>query len=936
VLVFTASVQATPPSTPITIDLSLSHAPGLNESATVTITVTSIVDAPGTVVELVLPPDVVSTTPSWTVDLLANTPVTLSSSVFVQATGNVTISARAFKAVGAQAAWGDMKSVPVTVGSPVSGPSERQWTVAHVPVATLAQPGTTAPLSSDATPFSFPSPARNAPGLAPDAPPSTIPQQDGGVAVGAPSAPGNVTLTGRWQYPDRSGVTRDADQQLLEIRQGNGNALATPVFCYTAVDGTFSCTFPHPGTTMRVWIRSWTSFNRPGGSDRLGVFSGPEVTGGCGSDSYTCSYPVQTGEITCADGATCAIGTWIVNSVEPWIGAHWMTQDLIRSWKRLFFDPRHGTGITSGPGRITYPVPAGHGTHAHVPPGDGWISMEPPNQQSADIVLHEYGHVVMANIWTGFSPTWPTSDCPSPHFIGSVSGPGCALSEGFANFWAWYGNEFYDGDNVTGNDGPVFNWPSGASTNLETRDGGTYDAGDRVEGNIAAVLGDVFDAANEGPAIGPSDRLTGGIEHIWHTLSSQSDFNFSQWFTAYWSTHGHDPCPVLSIINFNSIPYSLSQCAQTITVGSPNGGEVWPIGSTRAITWNSSGLTGSVKIEVSRNGGSSWTTIIANTLNDGTHSWIVTGPATTQARIRVTSLTSPAVSDTSNANFTIGGGFILVGVPNGGEVWPIGSTRAVTWFSSGLTGNVKIEVSRNGGSTWTSVIANTLNDGTHNWIVTGPATTQGRIRVTSLTDPTVSDTSNANFTIGGGSITVTSPNSGQVWPIGSSNAITWNSSGLTGNVRIEVSRNGGATWTTIISSTPNDGTHTWLVTGPATTQGRIRVKSVTDPTVSDMSDANVTFGGGGITVVSPNGGEVWAIGSSHHITWGFFGLAGNVKIELSRNGGVTWVTLVASTPNDLVHTWVVTGPATALARIRVTSVTNPLVSDTSNANFTIQ
>jgi hypothetical protein len=31
--------------------------------------------------------------------------------------------------------------------------------------------------------------------------------------------------------------------------------------------------------------------------------------------------------------------------------------------------------------------------------------------------------------------------------------------------------------------------------------------------------------------------------------------------------------------------------------------------------------------------------------------------------------------------------------------------------------------------------------------VTGPATTQARIRVTSVTDPTVSDTSNANFTI---------------------------------------------------------------------------------------------------------------------------------------------------------------------------------------------
>jgi hypothetical protein len=185
----------------------------------------------------------------------------------------------------------------------------------------------------------------------------------------------------------------------------------------------------------------------------------------------------------------------------------------------------------------------------------------------------------MANLWNSFTPTWPTFDCPDPHYIGIVSGLGCALSEGWANFWAWYSNEFYDGDGVNGNEGPIFNWPSGASTNLETRDGGTYQPGDHVEGNIAAVFGDIIDAANDGPSSGPSDGLTDGIQHIWHTLSSQSESSFSQWFSAYWSTFGHDPCPVLSIINFNSIAYSLAQCAQpvvTVTATTPNASETGP------------------------------------------------------------------------------------------------------------------------------------------------------------------------------------------------------------------------------------------------------------------------------------------------------------------------------------------------------------------------
>ena len=54
----------------------------------------------------------------------------------------------------------------------------------------------------------------------------------------------------------------------------------------------------------------------------------------------------------------------------------------------------------------------------------------------------------------------------------------------------------------------------------------------------------------------------------------------------------------------------------------------------------------------------------------------------------------------SNANATLGGGSITVTSPNGGEIWPIGSVQNISWTSSGLTGNVKIEVSRNGGTSW--------------------------------------------------------------------------------------------------------------------------------------------------------------------------------------------------------------------------------------------
>ena len=57
----------------------------------------------------------------------------------------------------------------------------------------------------------------------------------------------------------------------------------------------------------------------------------------------------------------------------------------------------------------------------------------------------------------------------------------------------------------------------------------------------------------------------------------------------------------------------IGDACDPLTLTEPNGGEVWAIGSTQNILWDSVGLTGKVKIEVSRNGGTSWTVIASDT-----------------------------------------------------------------------------------------------------------------------------------------------------------------------------------------------------------------------------------------------------------------------------------------------------------------------------------
>jgi hypothetical protein len=103
---------------------------------------------------------------------------------------------------------------------------------------------------------------------------------------------------------------------------------------------------------------------------------------------------------------------------------------------------------------------------------------------------------------------------------------------------------------------------------------------------------------------------------------------------------------------------------------------------------------------------------------------------------------------------TVGGSVVLtmaaaaldLTAPDGGELWEIGDTAAITWTSVGVAGNVKIDLSRNGGATWVALSTGTANDGLFDWTVGGNPSDACLVRISSL-DDAVSDQSLAPFTI---------------------------------------------------------------------------------------------------------------------------------------------------------------------------------------------
>ncbi|MBI2484795.1 Ig-like domain-containing protein, partial [Candidatus Uhrbacteria bacterium] len=91
------------------------------------------------------------------------------------------------------------------------------------------------------------------------------------------------------------------------------------------------------------------------------------------------------------------------------------------------------------------------------------------------------------------------------------------------------------------------------------------------------------------------------------------------------------------------------------------------------------------------------------------------------------------------------------------------------------------------------------------------------------------------------SMTLTAPNGGNTVNGGSSVAITWTSAGNINNIVLSYSADGGKTYSTIVSGTANDGSHTWSVPNTATSQARVKIvgRDAGGATLAtDTSDSN--------------------------------------------------------------------------------------------------
>lgn len=287
---------------------------------------------------------------------------------------------------------------------------------------------------------------------------------------------------------------------------------------------------------------------------------------------------------------------------------------------------------------------------------------------------------------------------------------------------------------------------------------------------------------------------------------------------------------------------------KTLALTAPNGGETWNIGSSQTIKWTSAGV-GDLKIEFSADGGSTWSVIKDRVdATSGQYLWPIPDmTVSSSCLVRVSDADNPTVTDTGDAAFSVARqAFIQVTSPAEGDAWVEDSTHAITWIASSVD-KVDIEYTTNGGVSWVIAATNvSASDGMYQWRLPQTESSNCSVRIFETNNQALGASSGVFSILTSDYITVSAPAGGDSWSVNTQKEIRWEGRGVS-NVRIEISYDGGYSWTDIIADNVNAyaGYYMWTVADNQSDQCKIKV--------SDVSRADVvTFTTDTFRIVSPD------------------------------------------------------------------------------------
>ena len=393
----------------------------------------------------------------------------------------------------------------------------------------------------------------------------------------------------------------------------------------------------------------------------------------------------------------------------------------------------------------------------------------------------------------------------------------------------------------------------------------------------------------------------------------------------------------------------------------------WTAGTTETVSWSVNGTTGApincanVKISVSTDGGTTFTTLVASTPNDGSEVITVPNTPSTTGRVKVEAVGN-IFFDINNANFTI------IPPPFG---FIFGSTAAATAACPAPASmTVTLPVNSAGGynNPVTLSTTSTLPAGTTVSFGTNPVTPTGSSVVTLNGTNTLAagtytvtvqgagagatnQTATLTFTINAGSgPAITGQPANLAVCIGQSGSFSVTSSGT---YQWQVSTNGGTSWSNISGAS----TATYAVTGATAINNNQYRCIVTGQCGSTTSSAATLTVNPTTAITTQPVSLALCSGSAASFTTAAYGAGLTYQWQLSTDGGTSWnpiggasastynIAAVATSQNNNQFRCVVTGTcgsattsaATLTVSSNITISTQPVsqtVCEATNISFT--
>jgi len=183
--------------------------------------------------------------------------------------------------------------------------------------------------------------------------------------------------------------------------------------------------------------------------------------------------------------------------------------------------------------------------------------------------------------------------------------------------------------------------------------------------NISGVV--VFGPAGEGVApnakVGDTEVFILKTDPSAAVTVNSADYDTSKHFSTFGAPNrwGRQ--------DFNDLRPVMTPTAASIKVLSPNGLEALTAGKVTTIQWQSAGITETVLVEFSIDGGYSWTPVYPpNVGNTGQYKWLIPLVDSNQALVRVSSSNRPAIYDVSDKSFTILASTSVADLTTGGRL----------------------------------------------------------------------------------------------------------------------------------------------------------------------------------------------------------------------------------------------------------------------------